>query len=158
MKESKSEKYALFTFGGGIRAEPSDPRDAVEAGGRLSPLAKLTEDLSRQLPLFPDKLVATVDTLRTLPLLYRVNPLEAELFVIVELRQLLEALDCVRDTTDPEPNDDDEGAVRPVRIELGETFRSPVGHRSPLFAMEFPNTEAVGLGIDLRPRQVSREG
>lgn len=46
----------------------------------------------RQLPaaLPADTLVATVDTLRMLPLLNRVNALDALLPVAVELRQLFE--------------------------------------------------------------------
>ena len=78
-----------------------------------------------------------------LPLLYRVNALDAELFVRVELRQLLDTLDCDSETEEPAPEDgigrpervEFGEPLRPVRVELGETLRSEFGQRSALLVL-----------------------
>ena len=70
----------------------------------------------RQLwPLWFDTLVAVVDTLRTLPLLYRVNALvlvAALLVLDIELRQLFDAIDDALDASG-----------LPERVLEGDTFR-----------------------------------
>ena len=71
----------------------------------------------RQLcPLWFDTLVAVVDTLRTLPLLYLVNALvlvAALLVLDIELRQLLDAIELALDASG-----------RPLRVLDGEIPRS----------------------------------
>ena len=68
--------------------------------------------------LVEDTLVAVVEMLRTLELLYRVNA-EVEVpaleVVLIELRQLLETIELALDATG-----------RPLRVLLGETARSLV--------------------------------
>ena len=65
------------------------------------PMADAGLPLRQLCPLWFDTLVAVVDTLRTLPLLYLVNALvlvAALLVLDIELRQLLDAVDA--DMTD----------------------------------------------------------
>ena len=82
------------------------------AGIWYRPPEPLAADLPlRQLVL--DTLVACVDTLRTLPLLYRVKALELpDALLLIELRQLLEAIDDALDANRP-----------PLRVLEGETAR-----------------------------------
>lgn len=65
----------------------------------------------RQLLL--DRLVAAVDTLRELPLLYLVNPLVDVPALAIELRQLLDAIELALDARG-----------RPLRVLVGDTPRS----------------------------------
>jgi len=101
----------ILTFGGGIpRSRPN-----CFGTGLLLPDASDADDGLRQLA--PDTLVAIVDTLRTLPLLYRVNVEDAELLAVLE-RQLLDALEGAMEAAL------DVSCVRLERTLAGDSVRS----------------------------------